>query len=564
MKQHYVMPVGVDDFRRVREEYYYVDKTDFIRQLIDGHAQATLITRPRRFGKTLSLSMLYYFFTNKEAEANRVLFEGSNIEKAGERYMAEQGSRPVVFLSLKDIKQSDMDNMLAMFAYTMQTLYDSFSYLQEADVLSVQEKRYFSKVLEGRASSVELQFSLKNLTAFLAGYHQKSVLVLIDEYDAPIQYAWDYGYYDEAIVFVRNYLSSVLKTNPSLDFAVLTGVLRIAKESIFSSLNNMEVASVACGGYLDVMGFTYAEIQQMAADFGVEDKLPEIKAWYDGYNFAGQEIYNPWSAINYFRNNCRPAAYWVNTSGNTILRHMLEHADPSQGKSLAALLAGKKISAGLDEGVIYAEIYQNSDALYSMLLTTGYLTMVDYPDPYIEDDGCTLRIPNREIRTLFKKEVMRHLSSKGSGSELLRNLVNSLLSGNGAEFEESLAEFLRLVASFHDTAARESFYHGLVLGLLATLMPRFEVVSNRESGYGRFDIAIFPGPGQSAGALLEFKVAEKEEEMPERAREALAQIKANKYASEFEQRGVKEVWQYGIAFCGKKCQIEAADAQGMR
>ncbi|MBE6103247.1 MAG: hypothetical protein E7200_14500 [Selenomonas ruminantium] len=564
MKQHYVMPVGLDDFRRVREEYYYVDKTDFIRQLIDGHAQATLITRPRRFGKTLSLSMLYYFFTNKEAEANRVLFEGSNIEKAGERYMAEQGSRPVVFLSLKDIKQSDIDSMLAMFAYTMQTLYDSFSYLQEADVLSVQEKRYFGKVLEGRASNVELQFSLKNLTAFLARYHQKSVLVLIDEYDAPIQYAWDYGYYDEAIVFVRNYLSSVLKTNSSLDFSVLTGVLRIAKESIFSSLNNLEVASVAYGGYLDVMGFTYAEIQQMAADFEVEDKLPEIKAWYDGYNFAGQEIYNPWSVINYFHNNCRPAAYWVNTSGNTILRHMLEQADSSQSRSLSALLAGKKISASLDEGVIYDEIYQNSDALYSMLLTTGYLTMVDYPDPYIDDDGCTLRIPSREIRTLFKKEVMRHLSSKGSGSELLRNLVGSLLVGNGAEFEEYLAEFLRLVASFHDTAARESFYHGLVLGLLATLMPRFEVVSNRESGYGRFDIAVFPKEEEAAGALLEFKVAEKEDEMPERAREALAQIQENDYIAEFEKRGVQEVWQYGIAFCGKKCQIEAADAQGMR
>ena len=197
MKQHYVMPVGVDDFRRVREEYYYVDKTDFIRQLIDGHAQATLITRPRRFGKTLSLSMLYYFFTNKEAEANRVLFEGSNIEKAGERYMAEQGSRPVVFLSLKDIKQSDMGSMLAMFASVMQALYDSFPYLQEADVLSVQEKKYFSKVLEGQASNVELQLSLKNLTEFLARYHQKSVLVLLDECDAPLQYAWDYGYYQE-------------------------------------------------------------------------------------------------------------------------------------------------------------------------------------------------------------------------------------------------------------------------------------------------------------------------------------------------------------------------------
>ena len=564
MKQHYVMPVGVDDFREVREQYYYVDKTDFIRRLIDGRAKATLITRPRRFGKTLAMSMLYYFFTNKDAAANRALFEGSRVEKAGERYMAEQGSRPVVFLSLKDIKERDFDGMLSGFAELSKRVYYGFRYLLEEDILTAGEREVFQAILDLKARLSDLQYSLSNLTDYLKRCHQRNVLVLIDEYDAPIQYAWDYGYYDEAIVFVRNYLSSVLKTNLSLDFAVLTGVLRIAKESIFSSLNNLEVASVAYGGYLDVMGFTYAEIQQMAADFEVEDKLPEIKAWYDGYNFAGQEIYNPWSVINYFHNNCRPAAYWVNTSGNTILRHMLEQADSSQSRSLSALLAGKKISASLDEGVIYDEIYQNSDALYSMLLTTGYLTMVDYPDPYIDDDGCTLRIPNREIRTLFKKEVMRHLSSKGSGSELLRNLVGSLLVGNGAEFEEYLAEFLRLVASFHDTAARESFYHGLVLGLLATLMPRFEVVSNRESGYGRFDIAVFPKEEEAAGALLEFKVAEKEEEMPERAREALAQIQENDYIAEFEKRGVQEVWQYGIAFCGKKCQIEAADAQGMR
>ena len=561
MKQHYVMPVGVDDFRRVREDYYYVDKTDFIKKLLDGHAQATLITRPRRFGKTLALSMLYYFFSNKDAEANRVLFEGSRIEAAGAQYMAEQGSRPVVFLSLKDIKQSCMENMVEMIGAAMQSAYDSFRYLQEGEVLSGQEKQYFQRVLEGKASNVDLQLSLKNLTAFLARFYGKPALVLIDEYDAPIQYAWDYGYYDEAIVFMRNYLSSVLKSNHHLDFAVLTGVLRIAKESIFSSLNNLEVASVASGGYLDVMGFTYEEIQSMAADFSACDKLPEIKAWYDGYNFAGQEIYNPWSVINYFHNDCRPVAYWVNTSGNSILRHMLEHADSSQSKSLAALLKGGKIRAGLDEGVIYDEIYQNSDALYTMLLTTGYLTMVDYPDPYIDDDGCTLRIPNREIRSLFKKEVMRHLARQGSGSELLRNLVDGLLTGQAADFEESLAEFLRLLASFYDTAARESFYHGLVLGLLATLMPRFEVVSNRESGYGRFDIAIFPGPKQSVGALLEFKVVDSEGKMPERAKDALLQIKENKYISEFEQRGVKEVWQYGIAFCGKKCHIEAAENQ---
>ena len=548
--------MGVDDFWQVREQYYYVDKTDFIRRLIDGHAKATLITRPRRFGKTLAMSMLYYFFTNKDAEANRALFEGSRVEKAGERYMAEQGMRPVVFLSLKDIKEDTLEGMLAGFATAMQAVYQNFRWLLEGTNLHYEEKEFFEAVLSAKASRNDLQYSLKNLTVYLERYYGRQVLVLIDEYDAPIQYAWDYGYYDEAIVFVRNYLSSVLKTNPALDFAVLTGVLRIAKESIFSSLNNLEVASVAFGEYQDVMGFTYEEIQKMAADFQVEDKLPEIKAWYDGYNFDGQEIYNPWSVINYFKHKCRPAAYWVNTSGNAILRHMLQYATAAQSRSLVELLRGKKVSAGLEEGVIYDEIYQNSDALYSMLLTTGYLTMVDYPDPYMDEEGATMRIPNREIRTLFKKEVIRHLANLEGDSELLRNLLHGLLGGNASDFEEALSKFLRLLASFYDTAARESFYHGLVLGLLATLMPRFEVVSNRESGYGRFDVAIFPGKGQTAGALLEFKVAESEAEMPERAKEALAQIEANQYGAEFERRGVKDFWQYGIAFWGKKCHIE--------
>ncbi len=556
MKQHYVMPVGVDDFRRVREEYYYVDKTEFIKKLLDGHAQATLITRPRRFGKTLAMSMLYYFFTNKDAEANRVLFEGSKIEAAGERYMAEQGSRPVVFLSLKDIKQSCMENMVEMLGAAMQYVYDSFCYLQEGEILSGQEKQYFRRVLEGKASNVDLQLSLKNLTEFLARFYGKPTLVLIDEYDAPIQYAWDYGYYDEAIVFMRNYLSSVLKSNPHLDFAVLTGVLRVAKESIFSSLNNLKVSSVASGSFADAMGFSDEEIRKIAADFGVPDKYEEIKTWYDGYNFSGQSIYNPWSVISYFDNECKPRAYWVNTSGNSILREMLAHATSSQTMALTDLLHGRKIFATLDEGVIYDGIYKNSNALFSMLLTTGYLTMVDYPDYAEGETRSTMRIPNREISYLFKGEIMAYLENNASDNTLLHNLTDSLLAGRAADFAEAMSNYLRLLASFYDTAARESFYHGLVLGLLATLMPRFEVVSNRESGYGRFDIAIFPGPKQSVGALLEFKVAESEGDMPERAKEALAQIKENKYLSEFQQRGVKEVWQYGIAFCGKKCHIE--------
>lgn len=556
MLQHYVMPVGVDDFRQVRREYYYVDKTDFIKTMLDGHAKATLITRPRRFGKTLALSMLYYFFTLREAEENRSLFEGCRIEQAGERYMAQQGSRPVVFLSLKDIKEASFDKMMAGLAELSKKIYYNFRYLLAGDTLLTGEKAVFQAVLDKAASETDLQYSLSNLVAYLARYHKKEVLVLIDEYDAPIQRAWERGYYEEAIDFMRNYLSSVLKSNPDLDFAVLTGVLRIAKESIFSSLNNLKVASVAGGGLEEVMGFTHEEIRQMAVDFGREDKLPEIKAWYDGYDFSGKAIYNPWSVISYFENNCRPAAYWVNTSGNSVLKHLLSEASPPQIQELSSLLRGGTVSAELLEGIIYNDIAENSDALYSLLLNTGYLTMAKCPDPY-EDNDYAMRIPNWEVRSLFKKEVLRYMADMGPEGKMLRRLCKSLLSGQAGEFQEILGVFLRNMASFYDTGAKESFYHGLVLGLLAALLPCFEVLSNREAGHGRFDIAIFPGKNQQAGAILEFKVAEKEEDMEERAREALVQIEEREYLAEFARRGVSEVWKYGIAFWGKKCLIEA-------
>ena len=556
MKQHYVMPVGVDDFRRVRERYYYVDKTDFIRKLIDGHAQVTLITRPRRFGKTLAMSMLYYFFSSKDAETNRVLFEGTGIEQAGERYMEEQGTRPVIFLSLKDIKQSRYTGMVQMIGSAMQDLYYEFSYLMEGDALPPHEKKYFQSVLDRTASEVDLQLSLKKLTIFLSRYHKKPVLVLIDEYDAPIQSAWDHGYYGEAIDFVRNYLSAVLKSNPNLDFAVLTGVLRIAKESIFSSLNNLKVASVAGGGFEEVMGFNQAEIEQMAADFNVPEKYKEIKAWYDGYNFSGKAIFNPWSVVSYFDHDCLPEPYWVNTSGNTILRQLLRKAEPEQVRDLYALLNGGSVRAQLVEGAIYTDIGKSSRALYSMMLNTGYLTVAETPRSYA-GARTAMRIPNMEIRLLFQEEIISRLAEAGSDENMLVTITEALLEGRAEDFAASLEKFLRFAVSFYDTANKESFYHGLMLGMLAALVPAFEVLSNRESGYGRFDIAILPKEKETAGALLEFKVAEKEEVLPERAQEALAQIEENAYLTEFENRGVSEVWQYGIAFCGKKCHIEA-------
>jgi hypothetical protein len=558
MKKSTTMPIGIDDFKKVCEEYYYVDKTSFIKTLIDGHSQVTLITRPRRFGKTLSLSMLKYFFSLEGAEENRKLFEESDIAQAGKQYMSLQGTKPVIFLTLKDIKQADFSSMMENFGILMGSVYNAFRFLLDGAVLYPEEKEYFQSILYRKASHVDLQFSLKKLTSYLRRYYNKPVLVLLDEYDAPIQAAWDYNYYDDAIVFMRNYLSLVLKSNVDLDFAVVTGVLRIAKESIFSSLNNLKVSSVVGGGLPDVVGFTNEEIKQIAMDFSCPEKFAEIKAWYDGYNFSGHEIYNPWSVINYFDNNCQPATYWGNTSSNNILHTLLKNATNAQARDLTELLHGKKIKARLDEGVIYEDIHKNRNALNSMLLTTGYLTMVDYPNPYDGDLRGTMRIPNQEIQFLFKREVMNYLETISTeDSELLENLLDNLLTGNITEFAAGLKKYLKLMVSYYDTANRESFYHGLLLGLLATLIPRYEVLSNRESGYGRFDVAVFPNKGQDIGVLMEFKVAETEAQLSEKAEEALAQIEANEYLTEFENRNVSTVWQYGISFCGKKCSIAA-------
>ncbi|MBQ7498685.1 MAG: AAA family ATPase [Selenomonas sp.] len=556
VKQNYVMPVGVDDFRQVREEYYYVDKTDFIQALIDGHSKVTLITRPRRFGKTLAMSMLYYFFTMEDAGANRNLFKGCKIEAAGEKYMKHQGTKPTIFLSLKDIKQVDFTRMMRSFSSLMQDLYALHSYLLDSDCLNEYDREYFHSIVTRQADSVDLQLSLKKLTVWLQRYHQKAVLLLIDEYDAPIQYAFDHDYYDEAIEFMRNYLSSALKSNSSLDFAVITGVLRIAKESIFSSLNNLEIASVVSGRYQSAMGFDYHEIEQVATDFNCPQKLEEIKDWYDGYNFSGQEIYNPWSVINYILHNCQPALYWLNTSGNTILNDLLKHIDKKQEKELYTLLRGDSITARIDESIIYTDISKSRNALYTMLLTTGYLTPVSQPSLTGFTLSARLRIPNQEIRAVYAKEILERIESMDGQPNLL-SMMDNLLSGNAEEFSARLNEYLETLASYYDTANRENFYHGFLLGLLALLLPDYTVRSNRESGYGRFDIAIFPNRKHQNGVIMEFKVAESEAALPKMAEAALTQIESMDYMAEFRNKGITPVWQYGIAFCGKKSHIEA-------
>lgn len=546
------MPIGVDDFAEARRHYYFVDKTKFISEFWRQHGAATLITRPRRFGKTMTLSMLKYFFSEENAAENRKLFDGLEVSEDA-AVMAEQGKRPVLFLTLKEWKFVDWETMQGGVAVFWQDYYNRYDFLLKSEKIGEPEKEIFREILMGRAGVPRLMSALTFLIDLLARYTGKPVVLLLDEYDAPIQSAWERGYYAQAIDFMRVMLTGALKTNLSLDFAVLTGVLRVAKESIFSDLNNLQVASLLSGLYPTAMGFTTDEVAKMAKDLGKEEKMDEIRDWYDGYQFCGEEIYNPWSVVNYFGHHCEVGPYWVNTSGNGILKELMRYASLEQMENIHRLLQGGTVQAFLREGVIYSDIGEDEDALYTMLLTTGYLTSVRAEMQGLEREY-TLRVPNKEILSLFSIEVVKRFQKGLSKSSFVR-LMQAFLSGNKGRVEMGLSRYLEVLASTFDTAGKEAFYHGFVLGMTALLIPAYEVRSNRESGYGRYDIAVFPKEKGKAGLILEFKTAEKEDDIEKKADEAIGQIESRDYRAEFRAQGVEPVYAYGIAFCGKQVTV---------
>ncbi|WP_301963239.1 AAA family ATPase [uncultured Megasphaera sp.] len=548
------MPIGVDDFKELRENYYFIDKTDFIRQLIDDHSKVTLITRPRRFGKTLTMSMLEYFFSIDKKEESKDLFHGLAVEKAGLSYMKHRGVYPVIFISLKDGQSPSWEQMLNFFSLFLRRLYLQYAYLMKADTLDECMKEDYHRIVNRQADQTEMAFALTRLMEMMQAYYGQPVILLIDEYDAPIQYAWDHGYYDQCIGFMRQFLSSALKTNRALDFAVLTGVLRVSKESIFSGLNNLSVCSVLTRKYSNILGFTPAETAAMAEDLGVEKKLPELRQWYDGYRFGTDDIYNPWSVINYMDNECTPMPYWVHTSGNYILKHLLSHADCLRIKELQGLLEGKTVTVSLNETVMYDQIEKDASALYTLLLTTGYLTIESVsPTTY---NRYSLRIPNEEIKQVYSQEILNTIAV-GADRNTFDTLFDALFSGQERDFEDRLQQILLRFASTYDTANKESFYHGFMLGISALFLDKQYIVeSNRESGYGRFDIAIFPKDTQKVGVILEFKAAERTESLEKQADEALRQIQDKQYEVEFAKRGIASVWKYGIAFCGKQVCVK--------
>ncbi len=544
------MPIGVDDFKELRENYYFIDKTDFIRQLIDDHSKVTLITRPRRFGKTLTMSMLEYFFSIDKKEESKDLFHGLAVEKAGVSYMKHRGVYPVIFISLKDGQSPSWEQMLNFFRLFLRRLYLQYAYLMKADTLDDCMKEDYYRIVNRQADQTEMAFALTRLMEMIQAYYGQPVILLLDEYDAPIQYAWDHGYYDQCIGFMRQFLSSALKTNRALNFAVLTGVLRVAKESIFSGLNNLSVCSVLTRKYSNILGFTPAETAVMAEDLGVEKKLPELRQWYDGYRFGTDDIYNPWSVINYMDNECTPMPYWVHTSGNYILKQLLSHADCLRIKELQGLLDGKTVTVSLNETVIYDQIEKDASALYTLLLTTGYLTIESAsPTTY---NRYSLRIPNEEIKQVYGQEILNTIAV-GADRNTFDTLFDALFSGQEKDFEDRLQQILLRFASTYDTANKESFYHGFMLGISALFLDKQYIVeSNRESGYGRFDIAIFPKDTQKAGVILEFKAADKMDSLEEKAGEALQQIQDKQYEVEFAKRDITNLWKYGVAFCGKQ------------
>ena len=553
------MPVGIEDFgKMITGNYYWIDKTRFIRELLDAHGAVTLITRPRRFGKTLTLSMLQYFFTLEQAGEHRKLFAGLDIEKAGDIYMKEQGSRPVVSLTLKGVQAKDFSGMMENLSELLRKLYGQFTCLENSPTLSVQEKRYFSSILNETSSIEKMKSALSNLPEFLEKHYGKKPILLLDEYDAPILSSWEHGYYDDCIDFMRGFLGNALKTNPSLDFAVLTGVTRISKESIFSGLNNLKVCSVLSDQYSDILGFTQEEAAKLMEDCGFGGNLPELKKWYDGYRFGHTEIYNPWSVIQFVDNGCQFRPYWINSSGNAILKVLLEHVDEERREELEGLMQGIPVEAAVDEGVVYGDIRASSNALYMMMLTTGYLKAVDVDWNPAEGDLaiCKLCIPNTEIRMIYRKEILGWMATS-SDIIHLQQMLRAMLAGDAKTFQRRLEKLLAGIVSFHDPKQNpENFYHGLMLGFSVLMNDSYRVESNRESGYGRFDIAFFPNREGAPGIILELKAAKSETEMEDLAKEAIRQIEEKSYVTELARQGVKAVWKYGIAFHGKKVWME--------
>ena len=534
--------LGIDDFRKIiKEDCYYFDKTNWIEELLKDRTQIKLFTRPRRFGKTLNMSTLKYFFDVKNAEENRKLFKDLHIEKS--EYFKEQGQYPVIFISLKDLKKNTWEECFFEIKELLRNLYNDFYHIRES--LNESDLREFDKIWL-KEKEANYDSSLLNLTKYLYNYYKKEVILLIDEYDSPLIVANQRNYYKDSINFFRNFFSIALKTNPYLKIAVLTGIVQVAKEGIFSGLNNVITYNILEKGFETFFGLSEEEVEEALKYFEMEYQIEEVKKWYDGYKFGGKEIYNPWSILNYLRTK-ELRAYWVNTSDNALIYENLSVANMDVFNSLEKLFEGKEIKKEISPFFTFEEL-ERYNGIWQLMVYNGYLKL----NKKLEDDEYLLTIPNYEIQTFFKKGFIdKYLI----GSNYFNPIMRTLLEGNIDEFGRMLEEIFLINTSFHDLKA-ESVYHTFLLGMLIWLRDKYEVKSNGERGQGRYDILLLPLDKKKPAFVFEFKVSKTIKGLESKAEEALNQIKEKQYDVGIKESGIDKIYRIGLAFKGKKVKIK--------
>lgn len=544
------LPIGVSDFKLATTGYYYVDKTLMIRDFLDKKPMVSLFTRPRRFGKTLNMDMLRVFF-EKTNEDTSVYFKDKQIWQCGDYYTKHQGQYPVIFLTFKDVKSMTWEETFQKIRRLISLEFIRHNELETSSVLTAYEKEQYHLLAGDSGDEVDCQMGLQLLSLLLHKHYGRECIIIIDEYDTPIQQGHTCNFYPEIVNFMRNFFSGGLKDNPHLAFGFLTGILRVAKESIFSGMNNLKTYSILDDGYSSYFGFTEKEVKDMLRYYGKDDKYNELSEWYDGYRFGNTEIFNPWSVINYISDNCFPKAFWQSTGSNEIIGEIIQAATPEITKDLYKLLCGEKIAAYIDTGVIYPEVQNNPYSIYSFLLVAGYLKVANI---YPQSDGnfmCDVAIPNKEITFVYEKEVLNRTNQ----NSLAISISQAIFSKDTQKLQSLLEDFMVKSISSID-GANEGFYHGMMLGLCAILGNRYKIRSNRESGLGRFDIQLMPLTKGMPGFIFEFKHTKDEHaDLSALADSALQQIEAKKYDTELRDNGVNSIISIGIAFRGKSAVV---------
>lgn len=553
------LPIGIDDFKKlINENYYYVDKTLLIKELLDNKGEVNLFTRPRRFGKTLNMSMLQYFFEKTE-EDNSYLFNGLKIMDESKKYLDYMGKYPVINLSLKSAKQPTFEMSYKKIREAISDEFKRYSEVLNGNVLFEDEKEDFTNIMLQKADLSTYNTSLKLLSKCLKRYYKQNVIILIDEYDVPLENAFFEGFYDEMVKFLRSLFESALKTNPSLEFAVITGCLRISKESIFTGMNNLEIVSILNKSYEEYFGFTNTEITKICKDYNINDKYSEIKEWYDGYIFGDENVYNPWSVVRYVKDIAingekYPSPYWSNTSSNSIVKTLIEKADDDTKEEIESLIEGKAIEKPIHEDITYDEVYKSMDNLWNFMFFTGYFKKLSESMSNTGQRFIKLEIPNKEVKYIFITKIKSWLDERIE-NENFDDMYNAMFEGDEKSFENEITDLLLDTISFHDSY--ENFYHGFLAGVFAKLRSyNYKVKSNRENGMGRSDIIIKSTVKKGKAVIIEIKVAKDIKDLKKKCEEALEQIEKNKYDVELIQYGYKDILKYGITFFKKKCMVK--------